>query len=66
MNLKTFHKNKQIMGVWVDKAVTKDEGLDFWNSLMDLGVDMFCTDHPLEVIDARTRYYEAIQALSSA
>ena len=54
------------MGVWVDKVVTKDEGLGFWNSLMDLGVDMFCTDHPLEVIDARTRYYEAIQASSSA
>lgn len=54
------------MGVWVDKAVTKDEGPEFWNSLMDLGVDMFCTDHPMEVIDARTRYYDSLKSVASA
>lgn len=38
------------MGVWIDKTVTKDEGPKFWQTLVERGVDMFCTDHPLEVL----------------
>ena len=30
-NLKSFHANKQIVGVWIDKKVTHDEGPELWN-----------------------------------
>ena len=52
-NITRFHKNNQIVGVWIDKAVTKDEGPKLWKELMDAGINMFCTDHPLEAIAFR-------------
>ena len=48
--VKRFHESNQIVGVWINKAVTKDEGPDLWKTLKQNGVDMLCTDHPLEVI----------------
>jgi glycerophosphoryl diester phosphodiesterase len=52
-NIQRFHENNQIVGVWIDKAVHTNEGPELWMELMSLGVDMFCTDHPLEVIECR-------------
>jgi len=50
--LNRFHANGQIVGVWIDKKITKDEGPALWRQLDDLKVDAFCTDHPLEAIQA--------------
>ena len=52
-----FHANNQIVGVWVDKKVTFDEGPDLWNSVLSLGIDFLCTDHPLEAIEVRSKFY---------
>ena len=49
--VKRFHDANQIVGVWINKAVTKDEGPELWRTLQQNGVDMFCTDHPLEVLE---------------
>jgi glycerophosphoryl diester phosphodiesterase len=48
-----FHKRKQMVSVWVDKEITKDEGKATWEAIMDQGVDMLCTDHPLEARQVR-------------
>lgn len=49
--IKRFHGANQIVGVWIDKGVTRDEGPELWKTLSQNGVDMFCTDHPLEVME---------------
>ena len=54
-NIQRFHKNNQIVGVWIDKAVHSNEGPELWKSIFEAGVDMFCTDHPLEAIECRDR-----------
>lgn len=42
-----FHANGQLVGVWYSKRKT-DEGPILWQKMLDLGVDMFCSDTPLE------------------
>ena len=49
--MEQFHQRDQLVGCWVDKEITHDEGPAIWNQLIDAGVDIFCTDHPLEVLE---------------
>ena len=49
--VKRFHDSNQIVGVWIHKEITTDEGPELWKTMKQNGVDMFCTDHPLEVIE---------------
>lgn len=44
------------MCVWVDKDFTHDEDEKFWLGVLDMGVDMLCTDHPLEAIETRAKF----------
>ena len=52
-----FHDQDQIVGVWVDKETTHDEGTNFWRNVFAMDIDMLCTDHPLEATQARDQYY---------
>ena len=42
-----FHTNGQLVGIWYSKRKT-DEGPILWQKMLDLGVDLFCSDMPLE------------------
>jgi len=45
------------IGCWVRaKDFTEDE--DFYFRVMELGLDFFCSDHPLKVMECRSRYYK--------
>ena len=44
-----FHKNGQLVGVWV-AGDTIEGGADFWNGLLDLNIDMLCSNNPLEAL----------------
>ena len=52
-----FHNENQIVGVWVDKDFTHDEGTAFWRNVFAMDIDMLCTDHPLEATQARDQYF---------
>ena len=41
--------------------VKTSEDEKFWQGLLELGVDMLCTDHPLEAIETRRKYEEENQ-----
>jgi len=47
-----------VVCVWVDKDYTFNEDEIFWEGLLELGVDMLCTDHPLEAIETRRKFEE--------
>ena len=43
------------MCVWIDRTVTK-ETPDVFKKLIDMKIDSFCTDYPLEVAKVRDEY----------
>ena len=45
-----FHRNGQIVGVWFHTKL-HTEGPELWDAVNTLGVDMFCTDTPLELME---------------
>lgn len=45
-----FHRNGQLIGVWFHNKLNT-EGPELWDAVNSLGVDMFCTDKPLELIE---------------
>ena len=46
------HTNNKLVCVWIDASVTK-ETVDLYQRLIELGVDSFCSDFPLEVTKLR-------------
>ena len=60
--VRRFHDEEQLVGVWIDKDSTHDEGTRFWQSVFNMDIDMLCTDHPLEAIQIRDQFYEQSQA----
>jgi len=46
------HAHKKLVCVWIDTTVTT-ETLEMYKRLIDLGVDLFCSDWPLEVTKLR-------------
>lgn len=58
------HAHNKLVCVWIDATVTK-EGTDVYRNLIDLGVDSFCSDFPLEIMKLRDQLMvEAIDLLS--
>jgi len=53
--VKNCHKNGKKVGVWVD-APTFKEDANFYKKLMDMEVDFFCTDYPLEAMESRNQW----------
>ena len=51
-----FHKNGQIVSVWIDKEVTPVEGPELWKTIIDSGADCFCTDLPQQFARFRDQY----------
>lgn len=50
--VKACHQHDKLVCVWVDAEVTK-ETVAMYKRLIDLGVDSFCSDFPLEVTNLR-------------
>ena len=46
------HAHNKLVSVWIDAEVTK-ETVEMYKRLIDLGVDSFCSDFPLEVTTLR-------------
>jgi glycerophosphoryl diester phosphodiesterase len=61
-----FHKNGQLVMVWIDKNATPDEGPDLWKQIIESGVDCFCTDFPLEFMLYKDKYLSSRASISSS
>lgn len=53
--IRNCHLNNKKVGVWIDRSLFNEDDA-FYFSLMDLGVDFFCTDFPLLMKEARTEW----------
>ena len=53
--VEAMHAAKKIVCVWIDRTVTK-ETPDVFKKLIDMKIDSFCTDYPLEVAKIRDEY----------
>lgn len=46
------HAHNKLVSVWIDAAVT-EETMEVYERLIELGVDSFCSDFPLEITRIR-------------
>jgi len=46
------------LGVWIDMLAipAEKEGTEFYSKILDMGVDFFCSDFPLNIISARENW----------
>ena len=47
--LKNCHENGKKVGVWIDIDLYQ-ENREFYEEIMDKGVDFFCSDYPLAMV----------------
>lgn len=50
--IRNCHRNGKKVGVWVDAATFKEDTA-FYKRMMNMDVDFFCTDYPLEAMEVR-------------
>ena len=52
------------VGAWIEVDVIPKETEEIWAGVLDLGIDFFCTDYPLEFIAFRESYIKSIESVS--
>lgn len=50
--IQNCHKNGKLVGVWINREVF-DENDNFYQDLIDMGVDFLCTDFPQKADSVR-------------
>jgi glycerophosphoryl diester phosphodiesterase len=55
--IRNCHNNGKKVGVWIDASLFK-ESTDFYIKMMDMGVDFFCTDYPLNAMETKAQWLQ--------